>query len=256
MFIHCNIQRMKCIRFSDPGATAEYYFTWRAYLGGEKDTEIAQGFSLGCPIDDGYSMAEGDTRLSMNDPRFTLALPNVQKGETKRFVLDLFCWEADSSSEETKRLFTNDAAKKLMQVYKASEARSKKTKDELTKWVKDGNNPVLNALAAAGVSAPSAVAPYEVITTAAFKILDGVLAIIRSNSDDYLGMSRSEVIYTRDADGKLLYRWVFNNGFETWFPQEQPVIHQSWRVDEANRDNELDCKLIVQIASESPTEFQ
>jgi hypothetical protein len=256
MYIHCNVQRIKCIRFSDSGATAEYYFTWRAYLGGAKETQLAQGFSLGCPIDDGYSMKEGDTRLSLNDPRFTLELPDVQKGETRRFVLDMFCWEADSSSEETKRLFTNAAAKKLMQIYAASEGRSKKTRDDLTKWVKDGNNEVLKALTAVGILSPATILPYELVATAAFKVLDGVLEVLRSNSDDYLGTSRCEVVYTRNADGNLLYRWIFNNGFETWFPQEQPVIHQSWRVDEANRDNELDCKLIVQIASESPEQFK
>jgi hypothetical protein len=253
VFIHCNVRRAKCIRFSDPGKTAEYYFTWRAYLAGDKEYQLAQGFSLGCPIDDGYSMATGDM-LELNDPRFTLELPAAHEGETKRFVLDLFCWEADSSTAETKRLFTNAAAKKLMQIYEASEKRNRKTRDGLLSWVQNDDNEVLQALAETGVLAPSVALPYQTVASAAVKVFDFVLDIIKNNSDDYLGISRSELVYTR-REGKPLYRWIFNNGFETWFPEEKPVIHQSWRVREANRDNELDCKLIVQVASTSPTEF-
>lgn len=34
-----------------------------------------------------------------------------------------------------------------------------------------------------------------------------------------------------------------------------PKIHQTWRILEANRDNELDCKFLIQIVAGSPTEF-
>jgi hypothetical protein len=255
MFLHCNMRRAKCLRFSDSGKTGEFYFTWRAYLPSDGAIELAQGFSLGCPIDDGYSMAAGDGRV-LNDPRFTVELPNVGPGETKHFVLDMFCWEADHSSEETKRLFTNDAAKKLMQLHKGAEARSRKTRESFLSWLQDGDNDVATSLLSQGLLSPAIKTAYESVTSGALKLLDFALDAIKSNSDDYLGTSRSELLYTRDSAGQLRYRWIFDNGIETWFKEEGPKIHQTWRILEANRDNELDCKFLIQIAAGSPTEFQ
>jgi hypothetical protein len=254
VFLHFNLRRAKCLRFSDSGKTSEFYFTWRAYLPGDTEVQLAQGFSLGCPIDDGYSMATNDQR-TLNDPRSTLELPDVARSQTRHFVLDLFCWEADHSSEETKRLFTNEAAKKLMQLQRGNEARSKKARDSFVSWLQSGDNDAASALVSGGLLSPAVQTAYETVTNGALKLLSFALDLIKSNSDDYVGTARCELIYMRDAEGKLRYRWVFDNGVETWFDNEGPTIHQSWRVLEANRDNELDCKLLIQIAASSPTEF-
>jgi len=215
---------------------------------------VAQGFSLGCPVNDGYSMATGDIRR-LNDPKFTIALPNVNKGETKHLVLDLFAWESDHSTEETKRLFTNEAATKLMEIYEVTKKRKKKTQEKMIDWIESDDNEIVNALVSVGVTAASVVTPYVTVARAGIKIFSIVQEVIKSNSDDFLGTARASVIYTRLDDGRLLYRWIFNNGVESWFEEERPVIHQSWRIFEANRDNELDCKFIIQIAAESPNEF-
>jgi len=196
----------------------------------------------------------GDQR-ALNDPKFTIKLPEVAEDEEKRVVLDLFAWESDHSTDETKKLFTNDSAAKLMEIYKKANQNKKKTREDFLNWAKNGDNEVLAALIAAGVMAASTVVPYVAIAKAAIKLLNYGIEAIKMNADDYLGFARAEVIYSR-KNGRLLYRWIFNNGAESWQKKEKPVIYQDWRILEANRGNELDTRFHIQIVGSNPQDFK
>lgn len=251
MFLHFNMRRLKAIEVSDSGNHGEFYFTWRCFVDRmDDDLQLAQGFSMGCPIDDGYSMLEGEERI-LNDPKVTIKLPDVAEGETNQISLDLFSWEADHSAEEVKKLFTNDAVAKLMQIHEAAKHDTKKTREAFLAWIQDGDNEVIKALVAAGALGATAVAPYVAASAAAVKVFEWTLDTIKDNSDDFLGFARAELIYTRKG-GELSYRWIFNDGVGTWFNEEQPMIGQSWRVLEANRGNQLESSFLVQVVSESP----
>lgn len=253
MFLHFNMRRVKCIRHSDAGGFAEYYFAWRAYVDGAKQVHVAQGFSLGCPADDGYSMRTGDER-PMNDPKFTVDLPDVAEGETKRFVLDLFAFESDFGTLQVKKAFTNEAAQKIVELAEQSKASKDKLLKDFGAWLSSGENEIVSALVTTGVIAASAVVPYVAIATAALKALSWVVDAIRSNKDDYLGQCRVEIIYTK-VDGKRHYRWLFNDGASIWKDKEEEPFHQDWRIHEADGGNILDCRFLAQVVAARPDEL-
>lgn len=253
MFLHFNLRRLKCLRFRDAGAHAEYYFAWRAYMDGASQVQVAQGFSLGCPADDGYSMRTGDER-PMNDPKFTVELPDVDEGKTRRFVLDLFAFESDFGTLQVKKAFTNEAAKKIVDLAEQSKASKDKLLKDFTGWLASGDNEVVKALVTTGVLAASAVVPYVAIAAAALKALTWVVDAIRSNQDDYLGQCRVEIIYAK-VKGKRLYRWIFNDGASVWKDKEEEPFHQDWRIHEADGGNILDARFLVQIVSAKPDQL-
>jgi len=59
MYLHFNNRRAKCIRKSDTGQNAEFYWTWQVYIPQDKHTLLHQGFSTGCEIDDGFHFNAG-----------------------------------------------------------------------------------------------------------------------------------------------------------------------------------------------------
>jgi hypothetical protein len=74
-YLFFNVPVIKCISFSDAGGEAEYYATYQAYFDLDAHTiQLTQGFSLGCPIDDGYSFRRGQAK-ELNDPKFLMKLP-------------------------------------------------------------------------------------------------------------------------------------------------------------------------------------
>ncbi|MDD9932977.1 MAG: hypothetical protein OXT09_05200 [Myxococcales bacterium] len=258
MYLHFNLRNIKCLKQSDKllDKESEFFHTYRVYIGSaDQDVQLTQGFSLGAPIDDGYALEEGQQK-TVNDPRFTVQLPDVDDGATMRVVLDLFAWESDSANtEEIKKLFTNEASAKLMEIYKAQDKKKKKTYEKFMDWVQDGDNEVLGALITTGIVASSVVTPYVAVAKAATSILGWALEAARTDGDDPLPYARMEVLIAR-TDGKLRYRWIFNNGAETWFEEERPWIRGAWRAEEANNDNILDHTYGIQIVEASPDEFQ
>src|SRR5690349_9636296 len=125
------------IQFSDAGGEAEYYWTYQAYYDLDANTmQLSQGFSLGCPLDDGYAFRPGDTR-ELNDPKFLMKLPELQENQSNVITLDLFLWESDHSTEDTKKVFSNVAAQKLQQVYSDAKQVKQKAQDDFLKWFKD-----------------------------------------------------------------------------------------------------------------------
>lgn len=254
MFLHFNMRRFKCLKKSDAGKMGEYYFTWRCYVDkNEKDLDLVQGFSMGCPVDDGYSMAVGDHRV-LNDPKFSVELPRVAEGEHKRVTLDLFAWESDFSTEKVKKLFTNEAAAKLVEIYQNAQAGKDQTREDFLEWVFDDDNGFIDDLVNTGVLGASTLTPYVTISKALFKLGGWVFRVVRDNSDDYLGFTRAELHYTRQ-NGEILYRWIFNNGAETWLSGEKAEIFQDWRILDGGQENELDAKFLIQIVESNPNEF-
>ncbi len=233
----------------------EYYFTWRCYVDkNEQDIDLVQGFSLGCPVDDGYDMAVGEQRV-LNDPKFTVDLPDVNEGEQKRITLDLFAWESDFSTEEVKKLFSNEASAKLVQIHANAQSKKKQTREDFLKWLRDEDHGFIGDLVDTGILSAATMTPYVTISKALFKLAGWVFRAVRDNSDDFLGFTRAEIQYTRH-NGQIVYRWIFNNGVETWLKGEKPKILQNWRILEADQGNELDAQFLIQIVAGSPDEFE
>ncbi len=255
MFLHFNMRRFKCLKKSDAGKRGEYYFTWRCYVDkNENDMDLVQGFSLGCPVDDGYSMAVGDARV-LNDPKFSVELPDVAEGENKRVTLDLFAWESDYSTEKVKKLFSNEAAAKLVEINSSAQQRKDQTREDFLEWVFDDDNGFIGDLVDTGVGTASTLTPYVTMSKALFKLAGWAFRVIRDNSDDFLGFTRAEIHYTR-IKGEIVYRWIFDNGAETWLKGEKAEIFQNWQVLEGDQGNELDSKFLIQIVAASPNEFK
>ena len=170
MFLHHNLRNVKCLKVSDAGSASEFYWTWQIFTEKNSQTLLAQGFSLGCPIDDGYSLTVGQQR-ELNDPKFTIEFPEIKEGESNKIALNLYCWESDHSSEEVKKAFTNSSVETLWKIYENQKQNKKKTQEEFLEWFKDSDNDFLNILTA---SSPS-VAGYLAISRAAIPLIKGPL---------------------------------------------------------------------------------
>jgi hypothetical protein len=247
MYLHVNMRHAKCLRVGDAGSNAEFYWTYQVFTEHRDNTYLNQGFSLGCPIGGAYSYSPGDQR-ELNDPRFTVKLPDLNEGETRHFYIDLHCWESDHSTEEVKKVFTNTASERLFAYYLENEKNKKKTQEEFMKWLENEDNDLLTKI----IDADPIILPYVKIARSAIPLIKWAVELVKSNSDDYIGISRSSLIYTK-KDGHYQYRWMFNNGVETWIDEEEAPIYHEHRFQEASGNNEILAKLIYQLVFDEST---
>ncbi len=238
-FLFFNADRLKCIRGSDAFGDPDFYFTWQVYIDKPGDlVPLHQGFSMGAPIDEGHSVAQGAT-IPLTDTRYTVELPPVAEGEEIKIVTDLFCWESDQSSAEVKALFTNAAASKLFELYEANQQRKEKTIKEFMDWIKnDGLNIVT-------IAAPQ-VAPFVPIINSVFGLIEIAIRAIKSDSDDFIGMSRTELFVSR-KDGRFRYRYLTDGGVQITIDREvQPYFVMPF-IREANGDNIVQLNALFQV---------
>jgi hypothetical protein len=247
MFLHVNLRRAKALAVSDNGKESEFYWTWQAYTEDEKFTLLRQGFSTGAPLETGYSFGPGAT-IELNDPKFTIELPKVSHGETKRVVLDIHCWESDGSTAEVKKLFTNDAVQKLWAIYEAAQYSKKRTMEDFEGWLdKSGLDLLKQAVGAISSAAVGGVALAKEVVP----LIKLAIQAIQNNSDDYVGMLRAEILVTGTAIG-LKYRWIINNGVEVWIEEEKAPYYVRHRFREASGDNEIETQFIFQPVDAHP----
>jgi hypothetical protein len=245
-YLFFNVPVAKCIRFSDAGGEAEYYFTYQAYYDLDANTlQLSQGFSLGCPLDDGYAFRPGD-RKDLNDPKFLIRLPELQEKQSNVITLDLFVWESDHSTEDTKKIFSNAAAQKLQQVYRDAQRVKQKAQEDFLSWFKEQGLGMLGEVASSLGSAAAGVA-FVGVTKQLIPLLEWGIQLVKSNSDDYVGMIRTELIYKR-VNGAYQYRWVLNGGApRNWTLAEEAPLEMVTRVTEASNDNILDVHTLMQV---------
>jgi hypothetical protein len=248
-YLFYNVPVIKCISFSDSGGEAEYYATYQAYFDLDAHTlQLSQGFSLGCPIDDGYSFRRGQTR-ELNDPKFLMKLPDLEDGKANIITVDLFLWESDHSTEDTKKIFSNVSAERLQQVYSDAKQVKKKAKDDFKKWLEDQGLGMLSSIASA-LGGAATGASFVGISKQVIPLLEWGIELAKSNSDDYVGMIRTELLY-RKAAGKYEYRWILNGGAERkWIDAERAPLESATRVTQASNDNQIDVNTLMQVLLE------
>jgi hypothetical protein len=248
MYLHFNNRRAKCLRASDSGGKAEYYWTWQVYTEEPTQTLVQQGFSIGCPIDDGYGFRPG-MELELNDPKFTVQLPPASSTE-RRVVCDLYCWESDHSTEEVKKVFTNAAAAKLWQIFEKQKTSKSKTLEEFTRWLDESGSGFLEE-AMGAIGAAGAALPALALAKKAIPLIKMAVDVARSNGDDYIGYHRTELFYVR-ANGKLKFRWMLNNGVETLMVGEQKPYYVQLSFMSSDSSNQVVTKSFFQVIDAIP----
>lgn len=245
-FLFFNVPAIKCIRFSDAGGEAEYYATYQAYFDLDGNSiQLSQGFSLGCPIDDGYSFRHGQTR-ELNDPKFLIKMPELQEGQTNVLTLDLFLWESDHSTEDTKKIFSNVSAERLQQVFSDAKQVKKKAEDDFRKWL-DGQGLGMLGQIASSLGTAATGASFVAIAKQVIPLIEWSIELAKSNSDDYIGMIRTEILYRKNG-GKYEYRRILNGGAELkWLDAETTPVVSATRVTQANNDNQIDVNTVMQV---------
>jgi hypothetical protein len=245
-YLFFNVPVAKCIRFTDAGGEAEYYFTYQAYYDLDANTmQLSQGFSLGCPVDDGYAFSPGVIR-ALNDPKFLMKLPELQENQSNVITLDLFLWESDHSTEDTKKMFSNVAAQKLQQVYSDAQQVKKKAQDDFLSWFNEQGMGMLGQVASS-LGGAAAGAAFVGVTKQLVPLLEWGIQLVKSNSDDYIGMIRTELLYKK-VNGAYQYRWVLNGGApRNWTHAEEAPLEMVTRITEASADNIVDAHTLMQI---------
>lgn len=250
MFFHFNLRSATCIKNSDHvfGDNSEYYWTWLVYSQTEdnEDYNVAQGFSMGCEMDSGYDFNDSNSRyFRMNDPRFTVSLPEVARGESRKITFELYCWESDNSTIEVKKTFTNYAAEKLLKIWQETDAKKTKTKEEFLKWLEESDNSALAQI----ISMAQIEANYLKIAKLSIDVIKWAIEIVKTNGDDFIGAKRCDLIISNEAEG-IKYRWIFEDGTEKWMTDEEKIFKEI-SFESASRDNIVNVSALFQIISKS-----
>ncbi len=253
MHLYYSLNKAKCIKFSDAGPHAEFYWTYRFYCENKEqdksDSLIHQGFSSGCSIDDGYDFKEisddvNEGQRVLNDPFIKIKLPELKEGETNLISMFLYCWESDHSTVETKKLFSNESAQVLFDIYKKNQEKKDIAQKEFKDWLTDsGTGDFLGTL----LSSTSGTASKVFVECAKqlIKILDWAILLIKSNSDDYVGLNKTFLKYKKE-NGKYLYTWKYltPNGLSS----SDEGTHNRWILfKEDNLDNIIHTQVHFQI---------
>ena len=251
MYLHLNCLKAHCLASGDGylDAHSEFYWTWSVYSDSDSsdDIRISQGFSAGCPVDTGYEMNDDeDSYRELNDPKFTIELPEVADGETKKVRIELQCWESDCSSIEVKKAFTNSALQTMIEIHEKNLETKKKIIEEIYSWIDDEDNQFLEAIVAAGVID----AGYITIAKSLLPLFKIVYGYIKSNSDDYIGLFAADLII-KNSGGKITYKWLFNNGSEFWLDAEGKFFKEAL-FSQYNNENIIMLNILLEIVSTDP----
>jgi hypothetical protein len=175
-----------------------------------------------------------------------MRLPELADGKDNVITLDLFLWESDHSTEDTKKIFSNAAAQKLQQVYSDARQVKQKAQDDFLSWFKGQGLGMLGDVASALGSA-AAGATFVGVTKQLVPLLEWGIQLVKSNSDDYVGLVRTELLYRRVGD-KYQYRWILNGGApRAWTHAEQAPLEMVTRVTEASGQNIVDVHTLMQV---------
>lgn len=252
MLLHLNVLNGRCMRFSDQilDKGAEYYFTWLAHYDvDDKFVNLAQGFSLGCPLENGYSFnTTNEAYRTLNDPRFTIALPEIPKGQSRTVHIELYLWESDHGSVDVKKAFTNPAAERLWTIWTALDQKKTKVRDEFFEWLEGSDNQPLQELL-----------NVEIFNTTFIKLANAIIPIIKwsidlveSNGDDLIGVFQADLVMEHTEEG-IRYRWIFDNGAEIWLPQSnEDKIYREYEFDSADSKNRLISNILLQTTNTAP----
>ncbi|NEO85449.1 MAG: hypothetical protein F6J87_14560 [Spirulina sp. SIO3F2] len=237
MFLHFNHEAARCLKTRDAGNDGEYYWTWRVLAGTNSQPSLAQGFSINPEIDEGTRLEEDkDNELGwvqLNDPKFTIELPDVVVGEDGNVRIELFCWEHDKAkdSKAIKQAFTNPALQQLIALHEQQKGDRQTTGERFATWLEEDDiSDAVGQVRVAMQDKVKAVAgsvlalnPLAAIASAAVPLLEDVtqLLIRNHNSDDLVGVKQIELFYTQTEAGQYRYRWLRDQGLEPTLTAEQ-----------------------------------
>jgi len=243
MYLHYRLKTLKCIKGDDRWGDPDYYFTWQVYQDDDATALLHQGFSTGCPIDEGHTVAEGQ-QIPMSDTTFTVALPDVAPGQQTRLWVDLFAWENDADTAMVKKLFTNVAATKLWQLYEQNQMQKQNHIDAFVQWIDEDGMAILQAALTAAGGPTAAVIP---IARAVFGLTKLAIQAISEEDDDLIGSVRTELIIARDPSGRFKYRWITNQGAEVVVDREVEPYYQTPVIRQANGKNVIGLNMFFQV---------
>ena len=244
MHLHFNNRIARCQKSADIGSHGEYYWTLQMFMDDEENSLLYQGFSTGPEIDSGYSLEPNEER-EINDPKFTVNLPELKDGEERRIVTDLFCWESDYSSENVKKAFTNTAAERLWQIYEKNKKEKKESLDEFEKWVTDKDDSAISTFIESATSI-AGVMPYVALAKSALPIVRSGIEVAKNSTDDFIGSNRVELFYKREGNS-YRFRWLANQGIEE-YEGEFPITYQQiFTFESGDRDEKIVTKSFFQV---------
>jgi hypothetical protein len=245
MYLHFNLLSATCLKNYDNffGGNSEFYWTWTAY---HEDTSnnvnLARGFSVGCPLDEGYEMNTGEKKYrKLSDPRFTIKLPELNVGEEKLLKIQIDCWESDGSTVEVKKAFTNEAVETLFKIYEQQKENKNKAMEGFEKWINDDSNDFLTNL----TKIVSVNMDYVVIAKSLLPLFKSVKKSVESNSDDLVGSFSVDLLIKKTTAG-IEYFWLFEDGV-TKGAKEDDKIFYAYTFREYNDDNVVNVNMLFNI---------
>lgn len=244
MHLHFNNRIAKCQKSVDFGSHGEYYWTLQMFMDDEEQSFLYQGFSTGPEIDSGYSLKPNEER-EVNDPKFTVNLPELRDGEERRVVTDFFCWESDRSSENVKKTFTNQAAECLWKIYEKNKREKKESLKEFEKWVSSRDDNTIASFIE-DVTSLTNVMPYVALAKGAVPLVRSGIEVAKNTSDDFIGSNRVELFYKRVGDS-YRFRWLANQGIEEYKGGFPVTFQQIFTFESGDRDEKIVTKSFFQI---------
>jgi hypothetical protein len=218
-YLHVNMRKIKCKKFDQfIENRAEFYFVFRVYsLEPNGFANLAQGFSTGVALDDGYAMREGEEQR-VNDPRFTISLPPAPIEVEQRMTIEFILYEADHSAENVKKAYTNEAAEKYFALFQQNKMRRKEAMKRFNEWlsVDDGvAKAALDFLSGGNI-------PLTAVRVG-FKVINFIPeALVAFDADDFCGRSSIDLMYRNTGSG-YEYRWIDEEGIGAYGSNMQPV---------------------------------
>ncbi|MAT39295.1 MAG: hypothetical protein CL946_06800 [Ectothiorhodospiraceae bacterium] len=243
------MRRALCNEWSDKlfDGASEFYWTWSVFLQkNDDDIDLAQGFSVGCPVNDGYAFNnthDDKKERILNDPRFTVQLPEVPEGKTAVVRLDIHCWEADNNAEAVKKAFTNAAAQKFLQIYEEQQQRQKAALDKFAEWLDDEDDSIIQTLINAGTLSSSTFAVAKDI----IGLIGAGVNLLQNSGHDYIGIWRAE-LFIENLGDRYRYRWRFDDGVEEWWDDEGKIYRWA-QFKEYDGSNMLHSKLLLETTN-------
>ena len=244
MFLHVNLQSATCLRWADKifDGTSEFYWTWILYQEQGNDyIKISQGFSIGCPINTGYEFNTSDKKYrGLNDPYFTVELPEVKEGEQRQLHLEIHCWESDGNAATIKKAFSNSGAQKLFDIWNDQQQKRSKTNADFLNWLESSDNSLVTQLISGGFVNSGAIS----IAKAALPVVKYAIESLKNRAEEYIGVFQANLLIVKN-DGIKEYRWTFDNGSENWV-KEEGKIYKDADFLEADSRNEIVGKFLIE----------
>lgn len=214
MFLRFSLHKAKALKVSDHpldpfNRVSEFYQTWQLsdleHLEDKDDASVRfarQGFSASGAPDDGVSFDNGQSRV-LDDPTIAFVLPELADGQKRTYRLDIHYWESDQSSEKVRAAFTDSTLKVLLKAYAESGQNEAAAKAALSSWLRDNDAKLVKqALAAAAVTEGSWVG----VGLALLPLLHLVVDVVKSNSDDYIGLHKFVLQFDKPSGQAVRWR--------------------------------------------------